>query len=484
MGLLTLSKSKFANAGRLTVRQINVKDPCMDLFLDHCFLILSLLSNDDFEQRHLKIKIVGFYRRLSSFISGDFDSPDIVETFESDYQTLLESLGQFDAVSTYYESFSRSVSRIYERKTNYKLIAVENYISGLDDPENCCAVITRGHKWRTVPVTYSPFGSILTLEFHDSLGFLKEEVITPLSPHLLDSRIMNHLIFGGGASELTVALYGKERLKMPEVPMFIAEEPENDRSLVTYKSIASLSYEVPNEDTITLSKTAEPELFDELLTGDDRLVRILLASDEEIFVLGNEQVWVADEGTLVHMLASDLREGMGVLLRHGSHVEPPEVYLDRSEVWRTPLRNILNTGLSAKAIGESIQNRSGYTVNSRMVLSWVDGSVLGPEDESVFSYLIQELKSYKFLDPDISSETIRTWWDDLRQTRVAQTSKGMANREQILSQVREHMGERQDHGIEDQFEFAEILVLDVVFTNTVQRTDLGWSNRRRMRLFQ
>ena len=139
-----------------------------------------------------------------------------------------------------------------------------------------------------------------------------------------------------------------------------------------------------------MSNEIEPDLFSDVTASMESALRLLLVSDEEIIVEARDEIWVREMDSFFKILAIDVTEGMEILLRPITHIEPPEMYLDRSEIWRTPLRNLINSGFSAEDVANAIANRCGITVNGRMIMSWQSGDVLGPEDP-VFEYLIDVL---------------------------------------------------------------------------------------------
>lgn len=481
--MLSRVQKRFSNSGDLGIRRVEVVDPVFDLFLDSCYLALRGLGGQDLEQQNCRLKLVGFYRRLSSFAFDDFDSRLLIDLRENDLPPLLSSLSQFHGVEHHFESLKRSLDRLFSRGTNLKYAAVKQFCENLSD--DChLQIALQGHKWRSVPAsTADSWGSFAGFDFSNSSIPVHEKTVLTMSPHILDSRLINQLVFGGVTNELIVFLYRKERLKAPETQIFIADKVSADVPLVKFTHREQINYEFDQGPDESLSNEIEPDLFSDSMASDGfPALRLLLASDEEIMVEAKDEIWVREMDSFFRVLAVDLAEGMQILLRPILHVEPPEMYLDRSEIWRTPLRNLINSGFRPEDLANAVANRCGVTVNSRMIMSWLTGDVLGPEDQSVFEYLIEELKIRKVISSDIESDLIETWWGDLVRARASQTSLGVKHYDDTLKEVKEsllHPSDKQS----SKFEFSEILVREKILLDESNKNKLMISNRRRVRVF-
>ena len=484
MSILSRVQKRFRNAGNLGIRRVEIADPVFDLFLDSCYLALKGLNGQDLEQQNCRLKLVGFYRRLSSFAFDDFGSELLTDLRENDLPSLLNALSQFHGVEHYFESLKRSLDKLFTRDTNPKYWALRQFCEGL--PDDCdLQIALQGHKWRSIPASSTDsWEGLAGFNFSNSSIAVHEKTVLTMSPHILDSRLINQLVFGGVTNELLVFLYRKERIKAPETQIFIANKASADVPLISFDYREQIKYEFdqgPEDEG--LSNEIEPDLFsDETVSDGISVLRLLLASDEEIMVEAQDEIWVRDMDSFFRILAIDLAEGMHILLRPILHVEPPEIYLDRSEVWRTPLRNLINSGFRPEDLANAVANRCGVTVNSRMIMSWQSGDVLGPEDQSVFEYLIEELKVRKVISADIESDLIESWWGDLVKARASQTSLGVKHYEDTLKEVKESLSHTSNQQ-SSKFEFSEILVREKVLLDEASRSKLAVSNRRRVRIF-
>ena len=149
------------------------------------------------------------------------------------------------------------------------------------------------------------------------------------------------------------------------------------------------------------------------------------------------------------------------------------------------MRNIITLGISCDSVAQNIEHRAGITVNSRMVRSWIDGSVLGPEERRVFVQLVEELKLRGYLDKFVDVNEINSWWNDLENARLSQTSKGVKNRIEALNDAERVLAEDSNSSSSNGslFEFSEILVIERVRVDSTHSDSLGISNRRNMRVF-
>lgn len=484
MSLLSLAKFRFENTSQLEITKIEINDPKICLFLDLCYQVISSLSANEPDQRSLLIRVVGFYRRVASYIADDFNSELMESEASEEFSELLGNLSQYQCTENYLKSLEKSFLLIKEKATNYKKQAIFDLCkeSNRDDLQ----IILRGHKWRTFQLDRDPFifNEIKTIDF-DFIDYSPQvKTITPISPHLLASSLLREVYFSGGCEHLYVFLYKKEKFKLPDTVDFIGSDPSQDSPLLSCNKISEVQYEL-NEEHIGLSDMTEPDLFtSEVFDGLVSGVKLLLQTEDEISLHTSDHVWVASNGVLLNLLAADLEEGMQLLLRPDTHIEKPEVYLERSEEWRTPLRNILNTILSCSELAREIEHSSGISVSSRMVRSWEEGSVMGPEDKEVFSELIRLLTQRNHLPLEYARERFEFWWEDLCQIRSSQTAKGLQNREVMLNKARSILNGKESELNFDDCEFSEVFVVERFAMNTANSEEHGKSNRRKMRVFQ
>jgi hypothetical protein len=304
-----------------------------------------------------------------------------------------------------------------------------------------------------------------------------------MSPNLLSRKLQKELFFGGSAGSLVIFLYSKEKFRLPEIPIFIASVKSDDSPLIPEPRISSETHALdPKSSKVVLPDELELDI-DDHPSDSERLLKLLLVSSEEVYLRARDYVWCDDHGHLTHITAAELVEGMKLLLRSEHQLEKPEAYLDGSEVWRTPLRNMINLGISSDLAARNIEYRAGVTVNARMVRSWIDGSVLGPDELDVFAQMVEELKLRGHLDKSVAKSDVDFWWGELEKARLSQTGKGVKNRLQILTEAERVLAEGGDASSSNGslFEFFEILVIDRAWVDSGHLDSVGISSYRNMR---
>lgn len=486
MGILAITKARFANSSAPRIHCVRVVDPLHEMFLQASFSLIRSLNGNESDQINLRVRAIGLYYRVTSFVSDDFSSKEFRAFVDSELEELIALFSQFEAVGSYGITIAKTLSMITERGTNYKREAIGSYLSSKLSSESLM-LVDRGHRWRTIDLPFKPvFGhevETLSYEF-DSFQPL-DEALVPISPLQLSKKLQKELYFGGGSQTLVVFLYGKEKLRLPDMPLFIGSDESSDSLLLP-------SHEITVESHLPSTHTAEDTQGEELdielndFSPDSaRVLKLLLVSNEEVYLRPWDYVWCDDKGHLAHLPASELVEGMRLLLRAEQNVEKPEAYLDRSEEWRTPLRNIINVGVSYDSVARNIEHRSGVTVNSRMIRSWIDGSVLGPEEQTVFLQLVEELKVRGYLEKSLDIAKVDFWWGDLEKARVSQTSKGVKNRAETLKEAERVLTDERERDVSSEtlFEYSEILAIDKAWLGANHVESLGASNHRNMRVF-
>lgn len=486
MGILSATKARFANSSAPTIHCVRVVDPLHEVLLQASFNLTRSVVGNEADQINLRVRATGLYYRVSSFVSDDFSSCEFRTLVETDLEELTALSTQFEAVSGYGITIAKTISMIIARGSNFKREAIGSYLFS-KSTNNGLRLLNRGHKWRTLDLPFKPLSGIevetMSYEFHNFQPL--DAALLPISPFHLSKQLQKELYFGGGSKTLVVFLYSKEKLKLPDIPVFIGSDESLDSPVIPSHEITLEDYRSSSQSTEEAhSEELDIELSD-FSPNSDTVLKLLLNSNEEVYIDPWDYVWCDDQGQLIHIPAADMVEGMRLLLRAEQHVEKPEAYLDRSEEWRTPLRNVINLGVSCDSMARNIEHRSGVTVNSRMVRSWIDGDVLGPEEQTVFLQLVEELKVRGHLEKFMDTDTVEFWWGDLEKARLAQTSKGIKNRAEMLKEaesVLTNSGEK-DVSTEALFEYSEILVIEKTWLGENHGESLGFSNHRNMRVF-
>lgn len=488
MGILSTTRSRFNNSNSQNIKLIKVVDPLHDMFTKASFNLIRNIAGNETDHIALRIKASALFYRVSSFIGNDFKSVSFSQYLESELEEFSTLASQFEATEGYAESIVKSLHLMQERKINYKREAIAKYISQVQQNEEI-VLLERGHKWRSLEIDFTPIpdANFSTISFDSGVLKTMGTVLVSTSPSHLSKNLQKELFFSGLAESLVVFLYGKEKLRLPQIPVFVASNELDDSSLIPEPKVALENFTI--SDTCFVEDSSdefELELVeDDCPPNSERVLKVLLVSNEEVCIRPWDYVWCDDQGHLSHITAAEMAEGMRLLIRSDHHVEKPEEYLDRSEIWRTPLRNIINMGVSCDLLSRGIEHRAGVTVNSRMVRSWIDGSVLGPEELSVFFQLIEELKIRGYLDRSTDESEVQSWWKDLENARLAQTSKGVKNRTDALKQAQHALAEDNDKkgAGNSLFEFSEVLAIDRVWIDSSRSDSIGISNHRNMRVF-
>lgn len=437
MGILAITVARFQHSKAQRVHCVKVSDPLHSLFMEACFNLLRLINGNELDQINIRVKTTGLFYRVSTYINDDFSSNSFVKYLEIELEEFISLASQFEAVESYAQTIAKTLSLMVDRGDNYKREAITNYLSSSSGPG--VTLVERGHKWRTLETLGKSFydKELATLSY-DLMDFQPlDTALVPMSPNLLSKKLQKELFFGGGTETLVIFIYSTEKLRFPEIPIFIASFESDDSPLIPPPDVTFEDY-IAVSNFPEISPGNELELnIDDYAPNSDRVLKLLLTTNEEVLLRPWDYVWSDDQGHLLHIPAAELVEGMRLLLRAEHQLEKPEAYLDRSEVWRTPLRSIINLGVSCDLISRNIEHKSGFTVTSRMVRSWIDGSVLGPEDRNVFIHLVEELELRNFLNKSLSSNEADSWWDDLEKARLAQTHKGVRNRSEALKKLKD-----------------------------------------------
>ena len=478
--------ARFHHSKAQHIHCVRVSDPLHDIFMQACFNIVRLISGNESDQIDIRVKTSGLFYRVSSYVNDDFSSETFVKYVENELEELASLASQFEAAGNNARTIAKTISLMIDRGTNYKRAAILNSKVS-SELGSSMALVERGHKWRTLDISSKSFSDKeWATMFFDSRDYKPlDMVLLPMSPNLLAKKLQKELIFCAGAEFLVIFIYSREKLKLPEIPLFIASSESGDSPLIPTPKITFENFNAESNTTDVMDDEEIELDFDSYTPRSDRVLRLLLITNEEVLLQPCDYVWCDDQGHLSHIPSVELVEGMRLLLRSEHQLEKPEAYLDRSEAWRTPLRSIVNLGISCDLVSRNIEHRSGISVNSRMIRSWIDGSVLGPEDRSVFFQLVEELKLRDFLDMSVRSSEIQSWWDDLERARFAQTTKGVKNRSEALKEAERVLIEDVDESSSDGslFEYSEILVIERAWVDFGQLESLGVSNRRNVRVF-
>jgi hypothetical protein len=486
LGILETTKARFANSGAPRIHCIRVVDPLHEVFLQATFNLIRSLSGNEADQINLRVRASGLYYRVTSFVSDDFASGEFRAFVENELEELITLSSQFEAVDIYRITIAKTLPMIIDRGANFKREAIRSYLSSKSACERI-RLVDRGHKWRTVDLPFKPFYGVevgtMSYEFDDFQPL--DAALVPSSPLKLSKKLQKELYFGGGSETLVVFLYSKEKLKLPDIPVFVDSDEFLDSPLMPSHEVTEEKY-FSSEHGTEESPGEELDIeLNDFSPNSDRVLKLLLISNEEIYIRPWDYVWCDDQGHLTHLPATEMVEGMRLLLRAEQHVEKPEAYLDRSEEWRTPLRNAINLGVSCASMARNIEYRSGITVNSRMIRSWIDGNILGPEEKTVFVQLIEELKVHCYVDQSLDTDIVEFWWEDLEKARFSQTNKGVKNRAEALKEAERVLSDDKENNISSAtiFEYSEILVIDKTWLGANQVESFGISNHRNMRVF-
>lgn len=486
MSLLASTAARFKNTSAQKLHVVKVNDPLHGVFMQACSDILRIVNTHETDHITLRIKVSGLLYRVSSFIGDDYSSQAFFQHIENELHELIAFASQFESVEKQALKISETLKLMIERGVNLKRQAVEAYLcrEALDITVN---LVVRGHNWRSLELPFQPFMGVTfdTLSIDAQALMPLETVAIPMSPHLLARKLQKEILYGGLARKLVVFLFDREKLRFPKIPIFVASDDSLDCPLIPAPVITVENFsrdEHPTETEGSIELELDPE--DQLVTAQ-RVLRILLISNEEIILRPWDMVWCGQQGHLVHLPAVELEEGARLLLRSEHQLEKPEEYLDRSEVWRTPLRNLINLGISCDLISRNIEHRAAVTVNARMVRSWIDGSILGPEDKTVFFQMIEELKLRQHVDKWLSEGAVNSWWEDLEKARLSQTSLGIRNRSDTLKDAQKALETDSEWRADNSslYEFSEILVIDRVLVDGSRDVLTGISNHRNMRVF-
>lgn len=486
MGILSVTKARFTNSNTQSITLVKVADPLHDLFSNAFFNLMRNLNNSDSDQLALRIRASALFSRVSSFVADDLNSVHYVNYLKEELGEFTQLASQFEGVEKYAETIKKTIGLMQERRTNYKREAISDYMSQSRKMKDL-VLLTRGHNWRTLEISFNPIplAKYSAISF-DTENFRRmESVLSPMSPNRLSKKLQKEIFFSGLADRLIIFLYKQEKLRLPDIPIFIASIESEDAPLISIPEITVENFIIEEKRFVEGSPEEAALEDDECLVDSERALKLLLNSNEEIYLRPWDYVWCDDHGELSHLPAAEMDEGMRLLLRADIKVEKPEEYLDRSEVWRTPLRNLVNLGIPCDLIATNIEYKAGVTVTSRMVRSWVNGTVLGPEAHEVFIQVIKELKRRGHLDRSISESEVQSWWHDLEHTRMAQTSKGLNNRSETLRQAEQALAEdaERDQSSASLFEFVEVLVIEHVWIGSTKSDSIGVSNHRNVRVF-
>ncbi len=486
LGILSVTKARFNNSNTQSITLVKVADPLHDLLSNAFFDLMRNLNSSESDQVNLRIMTSALFSRVSSFVADDLNSVQYANYLKEELEKFSKLASQFEGVEKYAETIKKTLGLMQERRTNYKREAMSNYMSQSQKIKDQ-VLLERGHNWRTLEINLNPIplAKYSTISFDTAKFRPMESVLSPISPNRLSKKLQKEIFFSGLADSLIVFLYKQEKLRLPNIPIFIASFESEDAPLISTPEITVENF-IIEEKRFEESLSEEAALEDdECIVDSERALKLLLISNEEIYLRSWDYIWCDDQGQLSHIPAAEIQEGMRLLLRADLKVEKPEKYLDRSEVWRTPLRNLINLGIPCDLIATSIEYKAGITVNQRMVRSWSSGNVLGPEAHNVFIELIEELKRRDHLDRSISESEVQSWWHDLEHTRMAQTSAGLNNRSETLREAEQALAEdaEKDKSSASLYEFVEVLVIEQVWIGLDKSDSMGVSNHRNVRVF-
>jgi hypothetical protein len=172
---------------------------------------------------------------------------------------------------------------------------------------------------------------------------------------------------------------------------------------------------------------------------------------------------------------------MMLVLRPPSFVEDPESFLERSEIWRKPLNNLLLIGKSAAELGSGILGGA----DAGRLNAWAKGQTMGPSSKGVFLSLLDVISDEGALERDLIESNKEEWWDDILRSRADQTGQGLRQREELIEKVKtisdiktETLTSEALRGIK----LCEILILEELNTGAIQERDLGRTNLSNLRV--